>query len=80
MSELRKIVLIGNFLPDRQESMLRFERALADGFRSRGLAVDVWRPQPRFVKLVRQYRYGGLPKYLGYLDKFFTSLAEHVFA
>jgi glycosyltransferase involved in cell wall biosynthesis len=65
-----KIVLIGNFLPDRQESMLRFERALADGYAARGLPVEVWRPEPFFVKWVREYRYGGFPKYLGYLDKF----------
>jgi glycosyltransferase involved in cell wall biosynthesis len=65
-----KIVLVGNFLPDRQESMLRFERALADGFQARGLALETLRPEPSFVKLGPRYRYGGLPKYLGYLDKF----------
>jgi glycosyltransferase involved in cell wall biosynthesis len=70
VSAPEKIVLVGNFLPDRQESMLRFERALADGFTARGLAVEVVRPEPRFVKLGPKYRYGGLPKYLGYLDKF----------
>jgi len=65
-----KIVLIGNFLPDRQESMLRFESVLAEGYASRGLSVEVWRPEPFFVRWVREYRYGGVPKYLGYLDKF----------
>jgi glycosyltransferase involved in cell wall biosynthesis len=65
-----KIVLIGNFQPDRQESMLRFEHALSTGLIERGLAIESVRPEPRFVKCVRQYRYGGLPKYLGYLDKF----------
>ncbi len=50
--------------------MLRFERALASGYTARGLTVDVVRPVPRFVKLGPKYRYGGLPKYLGYLDKF----------
>jgi glycosyltransferase involved in cell wall biosynthesis len=65
-----KIVLIGNFRPDRQESMLRFERALADGFRGRKLSVETWRPEPIFARWVREYRYSGFPKYLGYLDKF----------
>ncbi len=50
--------------------MLRFERALAEGFQSRGLALETLRPEPHFVKLGPRYRYGGLPKYLGYLDKF----------
>ncbi|WP_245844426.1 glycosyltransferase family 4 protein [Nibricoccus aquaticus] len=70
MNAPKKIVLVGNFLPDRQESMVRFERALADGFTARGFALEAIRPEPRFVKLGPKYRYGGLPKYLGYLDKF----------
>lgn len=70
MNQPRKIVLVGNFLPDRQESMLRFERALIEGFSARGLPLEAVRPEPRFVKLGPRYRYGGLPKYLGYLDKF----------
>jgi len=50
--------------------MLRFEHALADGFSARGLPVETWRPEPFFVRWVREYRYGGFPKYLGYIDKF----------
>ena len=70
MSSTSKIVLIGNFLPDRQESMLRFEHAIAGGFAGRGLPVEIWRPEPIFARWVREYRYRGFPKYLGYLDKF----------
>jgi glycosyltransferase involved in cell wall biosynthesis len=70
MKQPSRIVLIGNFRPDRQESMLRFDHALSAGLQARGLPVETIRPEPRFVKCVRQYRYGGLPKYLGYLDKF----------
>lgn len=70
MSAPQKLVLIGNFLPDRQESMQRFARVLAHGFSSRGLAVETWRPEPRFARLAGPYRYGGLPKYFGYIDKF----------
>jgi len=66
----RELVLIGNFLPDRQESMLRFGQLLEDGLKARGWNVNVWRPRARFANLAGTYRYGGIPKYLGYLDKF----------
>jgi glycosyltransferase involved in cell wall biosynthesis len=66
----RELVLIGNFLPDRQESMLRFGQLLEDGLKARGWNVNVWRPRARFANLAGAYRYGGVPKYLGYLDKF----------
>lgn len=72
MSSSRGLVLIGNFLPDRQESMQRFGQLLSDGMTARGWSVQTWRPEPRFTRWVRTYRYGGLPKYLGYLDKFFV--------
>jgi len=67
-----RVVLIGNFLPDRQESMQRFEQLLNDGMSGRGWTIKTWRPEPHFTKWVRTYRYGGIPKYLGYLDKFFV--------
>ena len=69
-SMLMNLLIVGNFAPDRQESMLRFERMLHTGMASRGHQVETLSPQPRFTRLVRQYRYGGFPKYLGYLDKF----------
>jgi glycosyltransferase involved in cell wall biosynthesis len=64
------ILLIGNFAPDRQESMLRLERMLAAGLRDRGHAVEVWSPVPLAARLLPNYRYGGAAKYLGYFDKF----------
>jgi glycosyltransferase involved in cell wall biosynthesis len=70
MNSRRDLVLIGNFLPDRQESMQRFAGILSDGLSARGWNVQSWRPRPRFANLAGKYRYGGLPKYLGYLDKF----------
>ncbi len=66
----RELVLIGNFPPDRQESMLRFTELIAGQFAERGWTVDTWSPRPRFARWGGTYRYGGLPKYLGYLDKF----------
>jgi glycosyltransferase involved in cell wall biosynthesis len=64
-----RILLIGNFAPDRQESMLRFERLLSGGFAALGHDVETWSPEPSAAGLIR-YRYGGFPKYLGYFDKF----------
>ncbi len=50
--------------------MIRFADLFRDGFTARSYDVEVLRPEPRFTRLVKTYRYGGLPKYLGYLDKF----------
>jgi glycosyltransferase involved in cell wall biosynthesis len=65
-----RILLIGNFAPDRQESMLRFGRQLADGLRAHGHEVATWSPEPRIVRLLPRYRYGGPAKFVGYVDKF----------
>lgn len=72
MSFDRELVLIGNFEPDRQESMLRFEQILSEGMAARGWRVSTLRPAAKYTKWVREYRYGGFPKYLGYLDKFYV--------
>lgn len=64
------ILLIGNLPEDRQESMRRFTSALYDGLTARGHAVTVLAPRLRLARLGPAYRYDGLPKYLGYLDKF----------
>lgn len=70
MNAVRELVLIGNFPPDRQESMQRFASVLQTGFAQRGWRVETRVPEPRFVRWGPAYRYGGLTKYLGYLDKF----------
>lgn len=64
------ILLIGNFAPDRQESMLRFTRLLTAGLRGQGHEVSTWSPEPRLVRLLPRYRYGGPAKFIGYFDKF----------
>jgi glycosyltransferase involved in cell wall biosynthesis len=69
---MRELVLIGNFPPDRQESMQRFAHVMTTGMASRGWTIETWAPQSRFAKLAGTYRYTGLPKYLGYLDKFYV--------
>ncbi len=65
-----KITLIGNLPEDRQESMRRFTTALHDGLLARGHAVTVLAPALRLARAMPRYRYDGLPKYLGYFDKF----------
>ena len=62
-----RLLLVGNYEPDAQQSMQRYavwmERVLAE----RGHRVTVVRPEPYFSRLTR---HPGLGKYLGYLDKF----------
>lgn len=65
-----KILLIGNLAEDRQESMLRFTSLLQSGLAARGHDVTVLAPTLRLARFGPSYRYDGLPKYLGYFDKF----------
>ena len=65
-----KILLIGNLAEDRQESMQRFTALLHSGLSARGHTVTVLAPTLRLARFGPAYRYGGLPKYLGYVDKF----------
>lgn len=65
-----KVLLIGNLAEDRQESMLRFTALLQSGLAARGHQVTVLAPTLRLARFGPAYRYGGLPKYLGYFDKF----------
>jgi glycosyltransferase involved in cell wall biosynthesis len=62
-----RILLIGNYAPDRQESMLRFAALMERELVARGHAVTLLQPQPVFGKFRSA---GGLGKWLGYLDKF----------
>ncbi len=62
-----KILLVGNYAPDRQESMLRFAAVLAEGIAGAGMAVETMSPQPWFGRLWPSA--SGFGKWLGYLDK-----------
>lgn len=64
------IILVGNFAPDRQESMQRFAQMLSDGFTRKGLQHSLLSPLPRGSRLLGEYRHSGVPKWLGYLDKY----------
>ena len=63
--------------------MLRFTAALNEGLLERGHTVTVVAPSLRLARLLPRYRYNGLPKYLGYFDKFVLfprTLRRHVAA
>jgi glycosyltransferase involved in cell wall biosynthesis len=63
-----KILLVGNYLPDRQRSMQRFAAMLRDGLGAAGHEVRLIRPRPR---LGRSRRFGGSArKWLAYGDKY----------
>ncbi len=63
-----KILLIGNYQPDQQESMQRFANMLQIGLIELGHKVRLIRPEPFFGKI--KLSAGGLGKWLGYIDKF----------
>jgi glycosyltransferase involved in cell wall biosynthesis len=62
------VTLLANYLPDAQESMLRFAAMMETGLQSRGVPFQTIRPAPFFGKLLPGNR--GLAKWVGYLDKF----------
>lgn len=70
MAKPEKIILVGNYLPDQQQSMIRFADLVESCLKESGLAPEKLSPEPVFSKLVPKYRYSGLPKLLGYIDKF----------
>ena len=63
-----KILLLGNYAPDRQYSMQGFADALVTGLNARGKEVRLLAPSSRLGRL-RSPR-SGLGKWLGYADKF----------
>ena len=63
-----RILLIGNFEPDRQESMARFCELLQQELASHGDDVKVLRPRPIIARL--QVGSAAARKWLGYIDKF----------
>jgi len=77
------VCLVANCRADGIESMLRFGDCLARLLPSSGIRVNMVAPEIRWGKLFGRYRYGGLPKWLGYFDKHLTlprSLARTIAA
>ena len=67
-SKQTEILIVGNYLPDEQESMQRFARMLDEGLRAADVGVEWVKPGTWFGKL----RAGstGLGKWLAYVDKY----------
>lgn len=64
----KNIVLIGNYAPDKQESMERFTQMLKRGIENSGINVTIWYPVIFFGRLAKTTT-NGFGKWLGYLDK-----------
>lgn len=64
-----KIILIGNYPLDYQESMQRFSVMLSKGFEAQGLETEIWKPVVFFGKRF-SITNAGLGKWFGYLDKY----------
>lgn len=63
-----RVLLIGNYPHDQQESMLRFAALILRGLHDKGIEAELLAPKPFFGRIKRSGR--GLGKWLGYLDKF----------
>jgi glycosyltransferase involved in cell wall biosynthesis len=62
------VLLIGNYLPDQQQSMLRFNEMMLQGLRERGVEAELVRP-PALLGRIRALG-ATAAKWLGYVDKF----------
>jgi glycosyltransferase involved in cell wall biosynthesis len=63
-----KVLLVGNYVPDRQDSMQIYASMLESGLRARGHDVRLLRPSAVLGTRVREN--SSLFKWLGYADKF----------
>jgi glycosyltransferase involved in cell wall biosynthesis len=63
-----KIILIGNYRPDKQFSMKIFEELIAEGYIKANLSVNIIRPKAIFGKV--NGNNSSLFKWMGYVDKF----------
>ncbi|MCC9599942.1 glycosyltransferase family 4 protein [Stieleria sp. JC731] len=62
------VVLVGNYLPDQQESMERFAVLLHRELADRGIEVQHWRPVSILGRIAGRTT-SGVGKWLGYCDK-----------
>ncbi|HKK17802.1 MAG TPA: glycosyltransferase family 1 protein [Opitutales bacterium] len=62
------VLLVANYLPDRQRSMLRFAEQLKQGLKVNGIEAEFFHPPVAFGRLLSGNT--GLAKWLGYIDKY----------
>ena len=67
-TEQNEVLIVGNYLPDGQESMQRFARMLAEGLRAEGVSVESIVPVTWLGKLKAGST--GVGKWLAYVDKY----------
>ncbi len=65
---MAKLIVIGNYPPDGQQSMNRYAQMLAEGVEKFGIASEIWRPAARIAR-GQLSTVSGVGKWLGYLDK-----------
>jgi len=63
-----RILLVGNYRPDDQRSMLGYEAMLAKELAAREYAIEIIYPTPKFFPALDRRK--GFGKFCGYLDKF----------
>jgi hypothetical protein len=64
-----RIILIGNYSHDKQESMQRFAEMLNRGILNAGYKAEIWKPDI-IVGALTDNTTGGIAKWLGYVDKY----------
>ena len=62
-----RIILISNYIPDNQESMIRFAYLLDEGLKNEGIESEIWTPPVLFGKIAKS-TITGFGKWLGYID------------
>lgn len=66
-----RLVLVGNYAPDAQQSMLRFGSLLEEQWKARGGAVDFLAPERSAIaRCLGGLTRGGGAKWVGYFDKY----------
>lgn len=63
-----KVLLVANYIPDRQRSMARYAQILHDELLKRGFQSEILRPPAILSRLVASG--SGLFRWLGYIDKY----------
>jgi glycosyltransferase involved in cell wall biosynthesis len=69
-----RVLLVGNYVPDAQESMRRYAALLFEGLSAAGHAVTL--ALPRTVLNASSRAADGLWKWVGYVDKYVLSIPE----
>ena len=72
IAPLGRILIVGNYEPEKQESMLRFASLLKRQMEAQGFEVSIIQPKAISLRLAgaAAHPLRGMGKWLGYLDKF----------